>query len=49
MMPEKSEIDGLSPLLGFVITSFQKDYGIVGEEQMIGQIFTCAESRRLPR
>src|SRR5207302_3944658 len=48
-IPEKSQVDGLSPLLGFVIESFQKDYGIVGEVQMIGQIFTCAESRHLPR
>ncbi len=49
VIPDTPSIEGLSPLLGHIITVYHSDYDLVGEEKMIGHSFLCAISRHLPR
>jgi len=46
-IPTLSPINGLSPVLGYVVKQYQRT-GLVGEERNIAQLFLTCETRHLP-
>src|SRR5579864_6803164 len=48
-LPAVSPVEGLSPLLGYIVRLYQIAYGLVGEDRNVAHVFLTAETRHLQR